>query len=117
MNKKGFTLVELLAVIILLGVMALIATITISNEIRENKQALYDIQISNIKEAARTWASMNAFRLPSTNGESFTITLSDIKEAGLGKEYVNPKTKEEFPNDLQIKITLVENNYVYEIVE
>ena len=45
MNKKGFTLVELIAVMVLLGVLGLIATVTINNELKENRESLKDSTI------------------------------------------------------------------------
>ena len=117
MNKKAFTLVELIAVLILLGVLGLIATVTINNELKENKERLYNIQIDNIKRSAQTWASDNVFSLPSENGEFVIITLGQLIQQGLSSEVINPKTNKPFDNSLQIKITLVENSYVYEVIE
>lgn len=117
MNKKAFTLVELIAVMILLGVLGLIATITISNELKENKETMYNIQIDNIKRSAQNWASSNVFSLPDEDGQSIIITLGELKQQGFSEDVVNPKTNEQFLDTLQIKISLVENSYVYEIIE
>ena len=45
--KKGFTLAELLGVIIILGVIALISITAITNTMKENKEELYNIQINS----------------------------------------------------------------------
>jgi len=116
MNKKAFTLVELIAVLLLLGVLGLIATVTISNELKENKQTLYDIQIDNIKRSAQNWASNNVFNLPDGDGEYIVITLGELKQQGLSEDVINPKTNEPFNDDLQIKITLIENTYKYDVL-
>lgn len=117
MNKKGFTLVELLGVIVLLSVIGLIATVTISNELKENKEQLYNIQIDNIKRSAQTWASQHVFELPTEEGAYITLTLGQLKEANFSEDVVNPKTNEQFDNSLQIKITMKDNSYVYEVIE
>ena len=117
MNKKGFTLVELLTVIILLGIIGLIATVTVSNELKENKESLYQIQLDNIKRSAETWSSDHVFELPSEDGEHIILTLGQLKQEGFSKDVVNPITDEPFLDSLQIKITKVENSYVYEIIE
>lgn len=117
MNKKAFTLVELIAVMILLGVLGLIATITISNELKENKETLYNVQIENIKKSAQTWASSNVFELPNQDGEYIILTLGQLKQEGLSGDVINPKTNEPFLDSLQVKITLKENSYVYEVIE
>ena len=117
MNKKGFTLVELIAVMILLGVLGLIATVTISNELKENKESLYQTQLKNIEEAAKTWADQNVFSLPTEDGGTVVITLGQLKQAGLIGNTINPKTGEAFSDSLQITITLTGNTYTYTVTE
>jgi len=114
--KKGFTLVELLAVIIVLGVIGLIAVVTVSNELKENRESLYQIQIENIERSAQTWASNHVFELPSGDGEYIILTLGQLKEEGLSGDVVNPLTDEQFLDSLEIKITKLENSYVYEVI-
>ena len=53
--NKGFTLVELLAVIILLSVIALITTISTSSTINKSKTKLTEIQIQKIEKAAEVY--------------------------------------------------------------
>ena len=53
--NKGFTLVELLAVIVLLGVIALIATISTNSTINNSKTKLSEIQIKKIEKAAEMY--------------------------------------------------------------
>ena len=45
---KGFTLIEVLGVLILLGAISLITIPIVTNVIKDNKKTLYDIQIKNI---------------------------------------------------------------------
>ena len=48
--KKGFTLVELLAVITVLAIITVIAVPTVSRSIENSKQKSHDIQIKKMKE-------------------------------------------------------------------
>lgn len=118
MKNKGFTLAELLGVIIILGVIALISITAITNTMKENKEELYNIQINNIIVGAKTWASSHVFELPEQDGESITLTLAELKQAGfVENDITNPKTNEQFSNDLLVKITKIDNNYNYEVIE
>ena len=50
--KKGFTLVELLAVIIILGIIALVSVPVALNTIKQGKYDLFDEQIELMKSGA-----------------------------------------------------------------
>ena len=52
MKKQGFTLVELLAVIIVIGLIALITTPVISNTIEKSRKEAAELGMNSIKEAA-----------------------------------------------------------------
>lgn len=112
MNKKGFTLVELLGVIILLGIIGLIATVSISNVLRENKIEICNIQMDSIIEASKIYAADNILTL----GDETIVTLEQINNSGLfTEEVINPKTGEVITN-LEVKITRVDNSLKYELV-
>lgn len=116
--KKGFTLVELLGVIIILAVIASITVISITNSMKNTKQKLYEQQINNIIDGAKTWASGNVFDLPINDGEAIYLTLKELKQDGfVEKDITNPLTNKLFNDQLQVKITKVDNNYSYEIIE
>ncbi len=52
MNKKGFTLVELLAVIVILGIVGAIAMAGIGNLAKNTKEEMLDKKITMIEESA-----------------------------------------------------------------
>jgi len=110
MNKKGFTLVELLAVVVILALIATLASTSIINVVKTSKSDLYDAQIELIKEAAKAWGAENLNLLPNS-GKCKYITLNDLKEYGLlDKNMKNPNTNKEFEN-LNIKITSENTKY------
>ena len=55
MNKKGFTLVELLATIILLAIVLSLSSIAIIGIINSSKEKNYEQLISNIKDGAEVY--------------------------------------------------------------
>jgi len=81
--KKGFTLVELLAVIILLGLLGLIIYPTVNGIINNNKQKLHDKQIEELIRYGNTYASMNMSKLRTYNNARNIVTINDLYEAGL----------------------------------
>lgn len=54
-NKKGVTLVELLAVIVILGIIAAIATVTIGNMVENQRARAAEATFDSIEEAARLY--------------------------------------------------------------
>lgn len=116
MEKKGFTLTEVLGVLTVLALLALLITPVVSKTIKNNKQKLYNDQIKIIERAARDYAIKNTDVLPEEGTINY-ITLGEIKRSGVLQEEVrNPITKELFQDDLQIKITLENNQYVYQVM-
>ena len=73
--KKGFTLVELLATIVIIGVVALIAVPSVVDNIKLSKEKLYKTQIQNIEIAAKKWATASADQLDSTYLNSSFVSV------------------------------------------
>lgn len=87
--RKGFTLVEVLAVIVILGVIALIAYPAVDNTIKDSREKAYLENISNIEKAASTYSVSNDLGY---SEEYKTIDLQTLKTAGLlnDKDIKNP---------------------------
>lgn len=108
----GFTLAELLGVLIILAIVATIAIPIVNKSIKSSKEKLYNSQLEEIKNSAEKWAYSNIDLLPNNDGESITITIYELKKSGLlSLDVRNPKTGELLPNDMVITITFKNNNY------
>lgn len=81
MNKKGFTLTELIAVIVLLGVIALVAVPIVNETISKSKEKAHKEQINRIVSAAKRWGVDNFSLLPMEN-ESFVLELDKLVQDG-----------------------------------
>ncbi len=123
--KKGFTLVELLGVIVILGLIAMIAIPTINSALNDSRQRAYDEQVDTIEDTARTYMSKNSLKLPSqTEGSSCCLSVDMMQKEGLltSDDIENPKyregsTEEEenFKNfNGSVIITFTNNKYSYE---
>ena len=118
MKKKGFTLVELLAVIVILSLILVIAVPSVNKYIKQSKEKAYNTQISTIIEAAQAYASTNPELLPNRENISVKITLGQLKSSGLIKEEVkNPNDDKYFDDALTIEIKKKGETYTYDIVE
>ena len=132
--KKGFTLVELIAVLVILSLISLIAIPTVNNSLKKYKQNLYDDAIANIEQAAKNWGADNIGKLPnsSTSNTSMRypnidteqdfsvlqISVKDLQEAGyIGDEIKNPKKNSNFCKCALVTITKTATGYTYSILD
>lgn len=75
MNKKGFTLVELIAVIVLLAATALIAVPIVNRTIKNSKEKAYNAQKAEIVTAAKKYVLENGI---TATDEPIYITLRKL---------------------------------------
>lgn len=119
MNEKGFTLVELLAVIIILSVLALITTISTNTTINNSRTKLTEIQIKNIEKAAESYYLKEAINTSYYDKEEIKscVNIEYLIEKGYidSSEIKNPKGDELMEGS--VKITYKSNQYTYEYQE
>ena len=93
LNYKGFTLVELLAVIAIMGMLAVIMVPTISGVIEENKENSKKNLENSIKSSARAYISDNRYEISLDNNScDNNNTKRNITSIGTGtnlKEITN----------------------------
>lgn len=117
MKNRGFTLVELVAVIVILGVIATIITPVIQKTLKANKENVYNIMVDQIKDYTKDYLAKNTNQLPDNEGEISTIKFVDLKKDGLLQiNIVNPITNNIISNESIVKVTKKNNNYTYEVV-
>ena len=94
MNKRGFTLIEIIAIIILLSVIALITYPVINNLITEGKEKLYEKQINELERLSNTWVTNNINKLKTKDGYVYDLSFEELNEQGFtsDKQIKNPKT-------------------------
>ena len=97
LNKKGFTLVELIATIVVLALVVSISAYAITNIINSAKEKNYELLIKNIKDASETYYQECKYSDITCND---TVTLQYLVDYGYLKgngtgddkmEIVNPK--------------------------
>ena len=112
MNNKGFTLIELILVITLLGIIALIAVPTITGILNDSKQEVSKDQEKIIINAAKTYMVNNSTKLPT---EKCYVSLETLNSEGIlpKKDIKDPGNKNNTLNGYVI-ITFENNKYKYE---
>ena len=117
-NKKGFTLVELLAVIVILGVLLMIAVPAVQNVIKKTKNNATQKQAELFIDAAKKMAiideatsDMVIYKLSDLDSDvdknRFTGMVVALKENGSYKYYI-------YLNDSVNKKTIGNNNNIFE---
>ncbi len=113
MKKKGFTLVELLGVIVIIAVISLVAFPTIMSQFRKNRKNISNVVKQTITEASLVYVEKNQNQYPKVSGNIYCVTLTQLVNNGnLSEPLKDPSTGEEIPLSHKVKIT-VENNIFY----
>jgi type IV pilus assembly protein PilA len=105
-KEKGFTLVELLAVIVILGIILAIAIPAIGNVIDKSENQAHEANKALIENAARLADVAGDFQ----DG----MTVTELEQAGYLEEVpTNPKTKAPYSG----KVTKTGKKFVYSDTE
>lgn len=118
MSKKGFTLVELIGVIVILALLALLITPTVNKLLKEQKQKVYDAQMKIVLNAAKNYVADKQDTLDISDS-GLALSVSDLYNNGyLNKDKViNPSTNKEFKNCVLVKWDDSYNQYNYKYVD
>lgn len=114
--KRGFTLVELLATIFILGLLIIIAVPKVNTLISNSKKNVCDSILTSIEDAAEGYVYKNTSEVDSaiTSNGYFEITLLTLQEEDLLEvDLENPYTNENIDNTNVVKITKNGNKYEY----
>ena len=139
MKNKGFTLIELVASLIVLSIIALIVTSNVINYIKKSKGDLYALQIDSIESSAKNWMGdylTNNSKITTTNlqtlkdgaDEYIYLFLPTLQtDAYIDSDLYNNKTGEDFTEYVFVvvkcsEIPADENNsssykYTYQVID
>lgn len=115
MKNKGFTLAELLAVLVVLGIIATIIVPSVTRQVNKTREKLCVVQYENILNSARAYGTEHITEL----GSGKTITLNELINGGYisGEKLKDPIEKQDISTDLQIKIVKSGKKYQYSIID
>lgn len=114
MKKNGFTLVELLAVIIILAVIALMAFPAILNSIKKSENTIDDSVKKIILNGAKLYLDDNIDDYPKIKGYTYCLPLVTLIESNHLEKGIIEATMVD-ASKKTVKVT-VDDEYVYKIV-
>ena len=122
MKNRGFTLAEMLAVVIILAVLGLIGIISIESIIKKGSEKAYQAQMSEMKTAVEnlikidgepTWCKEETVCFVSLRYLAFKKYIK-LNEEG---KFVNPKTNKPFSLETGSLVKKYGENYIFESYE
>lgn len=112
MNKKGFTLAEIIGVVVVLGLIALLAFPPMLNTVKNSENKIDEATKTLIYTASSQYTAKYKNNFPKTVNNVYCITVSDlIKENYLNSNIIRNSIKLE----TKIKVTVSED-YKYEYI-
>ena len=85
-NKKGFTLIEILAAVTILGVLSIVAVVSVNKIIQKSKMNHYTTAEDNLEMAGQSYVQQNRSILPKVIGQKVKIPLKTL----VNKNYIEP---------------------------
>lgn len=117
-NKKGFTFVELTAVIILLAMVSVLSYSFITKSINSKKQEISDAMSKIIYEASNIYMGYNPDIYSMIDGNVYCIRLGELTDLELlNNPLVDPITNKNISLDNYVKVEVNVNQYLYNIVD
>ena len=115
MNKKGFTLVELLGVVLIIALLTILVFPNITGTVKESKQKTDDVTLKLIYGASELYIKNHPDLFPIGEGNKYIISLEDLVDDML---LVSPITFSNDSHDLthsmSVQVTY-DGNYSYEL--
>ena len=109
--KNGFTLVEMVAVILIMFLISITVIPSILNKVNNKKEEMSETSLLLIKTATNKYLESKPTTYSKTSGNIYYITLNDVVESGeLSSPIKDVKTGNEIALTTKIKATVNEYN-------
>lgn len=115
--KRGFTLIELIGVIVILGIIISIVYPIINSSFNSTTVKISTQQISALEDAARIWGVKNLDQL--SEDQPKYLTIDELKRSGIieNKSVLDTETMESITGCIKIEYDALSNQYSYKYGE
>lgn len=118
MNKKGFTLIELISIIVLISIVASITFGVVTKKIKQSKESLYNTLIADIEKAGEKYmlehADVDKYHLNTLCIDIPTLQENDYIDKGNIK---NPKNGQKLTGYVKVTYDNSKNQYEFKYSE
>ena len=111
MNTRGFTLVEVVAIMVILIGIFLVSFPALNNMVNSDEEKLYDTMVDDLCIAGKTYLYSHLDLYPNLSiiGETVQLDISLLIEYGnVDSDIVNPKTNQNIKED-KLKYIVLED--------
>ena len=114
-NRRGFTLVEIIVTVAILGILTTVAVASVSNLTKKARSEKDNQNVNTLKMAAESYAQANKEYLPKLVGEWTTIDISELKNSNYIKEEIRDQNDKSCMSESYVDITKVsKKEYIYQ---
>ena len=114
MNKKGFTLIEIMGVIVVISLIFLIAIPTILNKVKKGQDTIDESTQNMIISATKDYMSDNINDYPEEIGNVYCIDINDLIDKNyITEDIVTTKDKSILIKKVKVSIDNCSDEYEY----
>jgi prepilin-type N-terminal cleavage/methylation domain-containing protein len=105
--KKGFTLAELLGVIVLISILIIISVPTVINQIRKNVIKADAVVMVILEDATNEYMRNNETIYPFNNNSDYCISLQQLADGNkISPPIINPSTNATIPLNYSMRVQI-----------
>lgn len=117
-NKKGFTLIEVLSILVILSLTIIVGFNTIIRSLNNTKERAYNEQISRIIKVSKNWHIDNNSKVILLENETYYLSMDELKENKIIDDIpIDPRNNKKMNGCVKIFHSEINSNYQYDYID